>query len=81
LHFAGASFFIGGLLNEPHCVLWGVFFHRRSFHWKSLNEPLCVLWGASFFIGGLLNEPMNAGSDSAPLFMALIFCVKRLSNF
>jgi hypothetical protein len=36
---------------------------------------------ASFFIGGLLNEPMKEGSYSAPLFIALIFCVKRLSNF
>jgi hypothetical protein len=34
----------------------------------------------SFFIGGLLNEPMNEGSNSAPLFMAPIFCMKCLSN-
>jgi hypothetical protein len=46
-----------------------------------LNEPLCVFRVASFFIRGLLNEPMNKGSDSVPLFMTLIFCVKRLSNF
>jgi hypothetical protein len=37
--------------------------------------------GCLFFIEGLLNESMNEGSDSAPLFMALIFCVKRLLNF
>jgi hypothetical protein len=36
---------------------------------------------ASIFIGDLLNEPMNEQSDSAPLFMTLIFCVKHLSNF
>jgi hypothetical protein len=35
----------------------------------------------SFFIRGLLVEPMNEGSGSAPLFMAPILCVKRLSNF
>jgi hypothetical protein len=34
-----------------------------------------------FFIEGLLNESMNEGSCSAPLFMALIFCVKCLLNF
>jgi hypothetical protein len=45
------------------------------------DEPLCVLRPASFFIGGLLNEPMNKGSDSVPLFMAPISCVKRLLNF
>jgi hypothetical protein len=37
--------------------------------------------GASFFIGGIFHEPMNEGSDSAPLFVAPKFCVKRLSNF
>jgi hypothetical protein len=41
----------------------------------------CVFGGWLFFIGDLLNEPMNKGSDSALLFMALIVCVKRLLNF
>jgi hypothetical protein len=36
---------------------------------------------ASFFIEGVLNEPMNEGSDSAPLFMAPISCLKHLLNF
>jgi hypothetical protein len=59
-----------------------VFFGVASFFIRGLlNEPLYVLRGASFFIGGLLNEPMNEGSDSAPLFIALISCVKCLSNF
>jgi hypothetical protein len=44
-------------------------------------SPFAFFGVASFFIGGLSNEPMNEGSDSAPLFMAPIFCVKRLSNF
>jgi hypothetical protein len=44
-------------------------------------SPFVFFWVASFFIRGLLNEPMNGGSDSTPLFMAPISCVKRLSNF
>jgi hypothetical protein len=44
-------------------------------------SPFAFFKAASFFIGGLLNGPMNEGSCSAPLFMAPIFCVKRLSNF
>jgi hypothetical protein len=35
-------------------------------------SPFAFL-GASFFIGDLLNEPMNEGSYSTPLFMALMF--------
>jgi hypothetical protein len=44
-------------------------------------SPFVFFGVASFFIRGLLNEPMNEGSDSTPLFMAPISCVKRLSNF
>jgi hypothetical protein len=44
-------------------------------------SPFAFFGVASFFIGGVLNEPMNEGSDSAPLFMALILCVKHLLNF
>jgi hypothetical protein len=73
----GTSFFIEGLLDEPLFLLRGASFFIRGL----LNEPLCILRGASFFIGGFSNEPMNEGSDSALLFMALMVCVKRLSNF
>jgi hypothetical protein len=44
-------------------------------------SPFAFFGISSFFIEGLLNEPMNERSDSAPLFMAPIFCVKHLSNF
>jgi hypothetical protein len=33
---------------------------------------------ASFFIGGLFDKPMNEGSESTPLFMALLVCAKAL---
>jgi hypothetical protein len=73
----GASFFVRGLLNKPLCILRGVSFFIGGL----FNEPLQVLRGASFFIRGLFNEPMNEGSNSTPLFMAPISCVKRLLNF
>jgi hypothetical protein len=63
-------------LNEPICVFW-----VATFFIGGLLNELGVFRVGSFFIGGLLNEPMNEGSDSAPLFMAPIFCVKCLSNF
>jgi hypothetical protein len=44
-------------------------------------SPFVFFRVGSFFMEGLLNEPMNEGSDSAPLFVAPIFCVKRLLNF
>jgi oligoendopeptidase F len=75
--FRIASFFIKGLLNEPLA-----FFEVASFFNEGLlNKPLCIFWVASFFIEGLLNELMDERSDSAPLFMALVICVKHLSNF
>jgi hypothetical protein len=63
-------FFIGGLLNEPLCILRGaslfigglldesLFVLRgASFFIRGiLHDVLCVLWGVSFFVGGLLNE-------------------------
>jgi hypothetical protein len=60
-------------------ALFGV----ASFFIRSLlNEPLCIFFGvASFFIRCLLNELMNEESDTAPVFMALIVCVKCLLNF
>jgi hypothetical protein len=44
-------------------------------------SPFTFFGIASFFIVCLSNDPMNEGSDSAPLFMAPISCVKHLSNF
>jgi hypothetical protein len=73
----GASFIIGGLLNELLRVLRGASFFIGCL----FSEPLCILRGNYFFIIGLLDEPMNEGCDSAPLFMALMFCVKPLLNF
>jgi hypothetical protein len=46
-----------------------------------LMSPFAFCGGASFFVRGLFNEPMNEGSNSMPLLMASISCVKRLSNF
>jgi hypothetical protein len=43
-------------------------------------SPFAFFGVTSFFIRGLLGEPMNEGSDSTPLFMALILCVKRFSG-
>jgi hypothetical protein len=71
--FGVASFFIGGLLNEPLCIFQGChFFNRRSserahlhffvvasiFIESLLNEPHCIFLGCLFFIRGLLNEPL-----------------------
>jgi hypothetical protein len=56
-----------------------VFFGAASFFIRGLfNEPLCVFWVASFFIVSLLDEPMNEGSQSTPLFVALLVCTKVL---
>jgi hypothetical protein len=44
-------------------------------------SPFAFFGVVSFFIRDLLNEPINKGSDSAPLFMVLISCVKCLLNF
>jgi hypothetical protein len=40
-----ASFFIGGLLNEPLCIFWVASFFIGGL----LNEPLCVFWGCLSF--------------------------------
>jgi hypothetical protein len=42
--FGVASFFIGGLLNEPLYIFWGCLFIGGL-----LNEPLYVFWGCLFF--------------------------------
>jgi hypothetical protein len=43
--FGIASFFIGGILNEPRCVFWSCLFFIR----RLLNEPLCIFLGCLFF--------------------------------
>jgi hypothetical protein len=62
---------------SPFAFLEVAYFFIRGL----LNEPFVFLRVASFFIGGLSNKPMNEGSDSVPLLMILISCVKHLSNF
>jgi hypothetical protein len=45
-----ASFFIGGLFDEPLCIFWDCLF----FHWRSiLMSHFAFFWVVSFFIGGL----------------------------
>jgi hypothetical protein len=95
LHFVGFLFFHPRSFEwAPLHFVGCLFFHRRSFQWAPLHFVGCLFFyrgsfewaslhflGCLFFIGDLLNEPMNERSDSAPLFMAPVFCVKRLSNF
>jgi hypothetical protein len=90
--FLVASFFIGGLFDEPLYIFWVAFFSSEVFLMSpfvffevgsffiggSFNEPLCVFLVASFFIRGLFDLPMNLGSESTPLFVALLVCVEVL---
>jgi hypothetical protein len=41
-------------------------------------SPFAFFGVASFFIRGLFDEPMNEGSESTPLFVALLVCVEVL---
>jgi hypothetical protein len=75
--FGIASFFNGGLLGEPPLRFSGLPLFSSEVFWVS---PFAFFGVTSFFIRALLGESMNEGSDSVPLFMALILCVKRFSS-
>jgi hypothetical protein len=90
--FEVASFFIRGLSDEPICVFGVTFFSSDVFLMSPfalfglplfssevfLMSPFAFLGLSFFFIGGLSDKPINEGSKSTPLFVALLVCTKVL---
>jgi hypothetical protein len=70
-----ASFFVGGLFDEPPLRFLGLpIFSSEVF----LMNAFAFLGVASFFVRGLFDEPMNEVFDDTPLFMAPRVCAKEL---